>query len=99
MPAETEIEAKPKTWFLYMIRCRGGQLYTGISTDVKRRFSEHESGKGAKYLRGKGPLLLLFQQSIGSHSQALKAEAKMKKMSKQAKERIVSEKGNQILTG
>jgi len=97
MPAETEIEAKSKTWFLYIIRCRGGQLYTGISTDVKRRFAEHGSGKGAKYLRGKEPLLLLFQQSIGSHSQALKAEAKVKKMPKQAKEDIIAKQRVDIL--
>ncbi|MDQ6973135.1 MAG: GIY-YIG nuclease family protein, partial [Mariprofundaceae bacterium] len=58
-----------------MIRCRNGHLYTGISTDVERRLSEHRTGKGAKYLRGKDPLELVLQQRIGSHSDALKAEA------------------------
>jgi len=97
MRAETEPAAAVKIWFLYIIRCRGGQLYTGISTDVERRFAEHGSGKGAKYLRGKEPLLLLFQQSIGSHSQALKAEAKVKKMPKQAKENIIAKQRVEIL--
>ena len=64
-------------WTLYMIRTKNGALYTGITQDVKRRFAEHADGgkKGAKYLRGRGPLELVFQQKIGSRSQALKAEA------------------------
>jgi len=79
----------PDAWFLYLIRCSGGQLYTGITTDVKRRFSEHESGKGAKFLRGKGPLELVFQQAVGDRSTALKAEAMIKKMDKTEKETLV----------
>ena len=54
-------------WFLYLIRCKGGQLYTGIATNVERRFAEHQSGKGSKYLRGKTPLQLVFQKKIGSN--------------------------------
>ncbi len=88
---ETEIAGNRKTWFLYMIRCNSGQLYTGISTDVTRRFSEHEAGKGAKFLRGKGPLLLMLQQPVGSHSEALKREAQVKKMSKVAKEQWIDQ--------
>ncbi len=77
-------------WWLYIIRCRGGALYTGITTDVARRFSEHKSGKGAKYLRGRAPLELVFRQQIGSHSQALKAELAVKKLSKTEKEQIIA---------
>jgi len=91
MPSEV---SKPgennKVWYLYMVRCAKGQLYTGISTDVARRFAEHEAGKGAKFLRGKGPLALQFEQRIGSHSEALKAELVMKKKSKAAKEALLS---------
>lgn len=72
-----------------MIRCKGGQIYTGITTHVERRFAEHQSGKGAKYLRGKNPLTLVFQQPVGSHSEALKAEAATKKLSKAAKEMMI----------
>jgi len=82
---------KAKTWYLYMVRCNKGQLYTGISTDVARRFAAHASGKGAKFLRGKGPLTLLFQKQVGSHSEALKLELQVKKMSKLAKERWIRE--------
>lgn len=52
-------------WSLYMIRDGHGCLYTGISTDVTRRLTEHASGMGARALRGKGPLELVFQQPVG----------------------------------
>jgi len=77
-------------WFLYLIRCKGGQLYTGITTDVERRFSEHQAGTGAKYLRGKTPLALVFQQKIGSRSEALKVEAAIKQLTKADKETIIT---------
>jgi len=76
-------------WFLYMIRCKNGSLYTGISTNVERRFAAHQAGKGAKYLRGKSPLTLVYQKEIGLHSDALKAELKIKQMSKKDKEQLI----------
>jgi len=78
-----------KVWCIYMIRCKGGILYTGITTDVERRFKEHESGKGAKFLRGKTPLTLVYQQQVGNHSDALKIEIKIKKLSKIEKEAMI----------
>jgi len=72
-------------WFIYLVRCSNGNLYTGISTDVTRRFAEHQAGKGAKYLRGKGPLELVYQKKIGTRSEALKAEIKVKNMARSAK--------------
>jgi putative endonuclease len=79
------------TWFLYIVRCRDGSLYTGVATDVRRRVAEHasERGKGAKYLRGRGPLRLVLVQSIGSRSQALRAERRIKKLPKARKERLL----------
>ncbi len=81
-------------WFLYLIRCRNGRLYTGITTDVERRFEEHESGdkKGSKYLRGKAPLKLVMKKRVGDRSMALKIEAKVKKLSKIEKELLVDGK-------
>jgi len=78
-------------WHLYMIRAKNGHLYTGITQDVGRRFAEHVAGgrKAAKYLRGRGPLKLVFSQNIGNRSEALKAEAAVKKMSKTEKEEIL----------
>ena len=76
-------------WYLYMIRCKGGVLYTGITTDISRRFAEHQAGKGAKFLRGKTPLELVYQQTIGSHSDALKEELRIKSLSKREKEVMI----------
>jgi len=90
-PTSDPTPADPGTiWFLYLIRCKDDSLYAGITTDVDRRFAEHQSGKGAKYLRGKAPLTLVFQQRIGSRSAALKAEASIKKLSKADKETIIN---------
>ncbi len=81
-------DSKDLPWHLYMVRTIHGHLYTGITQDVARRFLEHqESGKkAAKFLRGKGPLKLVFQQEIGSRSSALKAENLLKKLPKPKKE-------------
>jgi len=77
-----------------LIRCRHGRLYTGITTDVLRRFEEHKSHdkKGSKYLRGKSPLKLVMKKRIGNKSLALKIEAKVKKLSKAKKELLVDGK-------
>jgi len=80
---------KDKTWYVYMIRCKGDKLYTGITTDISRRFAEHQVGKGAKFLRGKAPLELVYQQTIGSHSDALKEELRIKSLSKRDKEKLI----------
>jgi len=71
---------------IYLVRCRDGSFYTGIATDVVRRFAEHEDGaKGAKYLRGKGPLKLVFQQEIGNRSLASRVESRIKRLSRDEK--------------
>lgn len=78
-------------WYLYLIRCRDGSLYTGISTNVARRFTRHceEGPAGAKYLKGRGPLTLVFKKKLGSNSLALKVERIVKKLSKEKKEELV----------
>ena len=81
-------------WHLYLIRCNDGSLYTGITTDVARRFAEHQgnSGTGAKYLRGRGPLALVFQRKLGSRSLALGVENKVKELPKAGKEELIRNK-------
>lgn len=79
-------------WHLYMVRCREGTLYTGIATDVARRFAEHQdnSTKAAKYLRGRGPLTLVFEKTIGQNKRvALSVECQIKKLSKSRKEMLL----------
>lgn len=81
-------------WHLYMVRCRDNSLYTGIAIDVARRFSEHQSGKGSKYLRGRSPMALVFKQRIGSRGEALKIERCVKKLPKHKKEALVRSNGD-----
>jgi putative endonuclease len=78
-------------WYLYLIRCRDNTLYTGISTDVDRRLAQHQSegNAGSRYLKGRGPLSLVFQKKLGSRSLALKVERRVKKMSKARKEKLI----------
>jgi putative endonuclease len=78
-------------WWLYMVRCRNGTLYTGITTDVERRFEEHCNGSGAKYLRGKTPLTLEFHCLVGDRSDALRAEYIVKRLGKEQKEILLRE--------
>lgn len=76
-------------WSVYLIRCRDNTLYTGIATDVARRLKEHESGAaGAKYLRGRAPLELVFTQEVGDRSVACKVEYQVRKLPKSEKEKI-----------
>ena len=76
---------------LYIIRCRDGSLYTGISTDVARRVSEHEAGaRGSKYLRGRGPLALVFSEAVGGRAMASAAEYRVKQLSRARKEALIS---------
>lgn len=76
-------------WYLYLIRTLDNRLYTGITTDVVRRFSEHQTGKGAKALRGKGELSLAFSREVGDRSLALRLEYRIKQLTKAQKEKLV----------
>ena len=78
------------TWHIYMIRTKQNALYTGITTDIARRFAEHQSSKkGAKALRGKGPLTLVWCETAETRSAALKREAAIKKLTKNQKEALI----------
>ena len=80
-----------KTWYLYILRCRDGSLYTGITDDVQRRLATHRAGKGAKYTRGRGPLELVYSEICGSHSDALKRELAIKALTKPEKLKLISQ--------
>ena len=71
---------------VYLVRCRDGSLYTGIATDVERRLKEHEaSPRCAKYLRGKGPLTLVYEREIGDRGMATRVELAIKQLPRQEK--------------
>ena len=79
-------------WYLYVLRCGDGTFYTGITTDVERRLEEHRQGRGAKYTRGRGPLELAYQEKCGTHSEALKREYAVKRLTREEKEDLIGNK-------
>lgn len=89
---DTLDENEAASWYLYLIKCRNGSLYTGITTDVQRRFAEHSSSgpKAARYLRGKGPLELVFSTKVGGRGQASIFEYRVKKLSKATKQELIA---------
>ena len=82
-------------WFVYILRCSDGSLYTGITTGIKRRIEEHNSSPlGAKYTRGRRPVVLLYEEMLASRSAALKKEHVIKRLSKSQKILLVEETSN-----
>lgn len=82
-----EVSKPPRVWVLYVLRCRDGTLYCGITNDLTRRLDQHNRGKGARYTRGRGPVRLLKSWSAVSHSAALKAELAFKALNREGKEK------------
>ena len=78
-------------WYVYILRCGDGTLYTGITDDVDRRLAGHRAGKGAKSTRGRGPLEVVYTQEVPDKSAALKREIAIKKLTRQEKERLIKE--------
>ena len=78
-----------KCWYLYILRCGDGSLYTGITVDVKKRLEAHRCGKGAKYTRGRGPLELMYSEKCGNHSDALKRELEIKALTREEKQKLI----------
>jgi putative endonuclease len=83
-------------WYLYLVETANGTLYTGISTDPARRLRQHngELAGGAKALRGKGPLKLVYQQAMPDKSAASKAEYQTKRLSKATKLALINQQHN-----
>lgn len=78
-------------WYLYILQCGDGSLYTGITTDVEKRLEAHRNGKGAKYTRGRSPLELKYREGCGTHSDALKRELEVKHLSREEKLALIGE--------
>ena len=83
--------AKEKTWYMYVVECADGTLYTGITTDISRRLNEHNYGsRGAKYTRSRRPVKLRLTHEYKGRSPALKAEYKFKKLTRKQKKEIIN---------
>ena len=79
-------------WYVYLLRCGDGTLYTGITDDVDRRLAAHRAGRGAKYTRGRGPLELVYAEEQPDKPAALRREAAVKKLRRPAKEALIEGK-------
>jgi putative endonuclease len=77
------------SWFLYVIECADGSLYTGIATDPQARYAAHAAGKGARYTRSHPPAKLLMTEPHADRSSALKAEYAFKRLSAAQKRRRI----------
>ncbi|MCM0080793.1 GIY-YIG nuclease family protein [Geomonas sp. Red32] len=77
-------------WQVYMILCSDASLYTGITTDVKRRFNEHATGRGAKYFRGRRPERLVYLEREHDRSSASKRECYLKSLTRREKDRMIA---------
>lgn len=78
-------------WLVYMIQCSDGSLYTGITNDLERRLRQHANRRGAKYFRGRQPGPVVYLEQGHDRSSASRREAAIKKLSPQAKRRLIAE--------
>ena len=72
-------------WMVYMLRCRDGSLYTGITNDLPRRLAAHHAGRGARYTRSRLPVRLVYREARANRSAALRREAAIKRLPRAAK--------------
>jgi len=79
-------------YFIYLLECNNGSIYTGITTDVGRRFQEHKDGKGGHYTRARGAIKILYTEKYITRSEALKREAQIKRMPRAAKRMLIKGK-------
>jgi len=76
-------------WHVYIIECKDGKLYTGITTNLKRRISAHNSGNGCRFTKSRAPVKLLYNENNFTKSEALKREAAIKSLPRDRKLRLI----------
>jgi putative endonuclease len=86
----------PKDNFIYIVQCGDGTLYTGYTNDLENRMAAHNSGAGAKYTRGRGPVRLLYSEVFETKGEALKREIQIKKLSRARKLKLAGIAGEEI---
>ncbi len=79
-----------KPYFIYMLKCADGSLYTGYTTDISHRLHEHQKGRGSKYVRSRLPVKLVYYEAYSSKEAAMKREAEIKKLSRQQKLKLIN---------
>ena len=82
---------KPKAnWWVYILRCRDGTLYAGVTTDPVRRLAQHNAGTASKYTRARRPVAMVYRERAKSHGDALRRELAIKKLPRTAKDALVA---------
>ncbi|MCS6866290.1 MAG: GIY-YIG nuclease family protein [Gemmataceae bacterium] len=90
-PRKPITPSKPtRRWFVYILRCRDGTLYTGITTDCTRRLQEHNAGTASRYTRSRRPVVLVYRECVTDQPAALRREAAIKKLPRSAKEQLIT---------
>lgn len=82
--------AQGAVWSLYVLECSDGSFYTGVTTDIDRRFREHQEGKASRYTRTRRPVVLVYREACGTRSQSLARECAVKSLSRERKEELVA---------
>ena len=79
-----------RKWTVYLLRCRGGSLYAGLTNDLEHRLAMHAAGRGSRYTRSHLPVQLVWSRAVRNATAARKLEAAIKKMKKGEKEMMLS---------
>lgn len=82
--------SEPPRWWVYLLRCADGTLYTGISTNPDRRLTQHNAGTASRYTRARLPVRMIWREAQNGHGDALRREMAIKKLSRTEKEKLVS---------
>ena len=86
-----------KDWYVYIVQCKDGSLYTGITTDLSRRVDDHNSARlGARYTRARRPVHLVYQEKTVSRSAAAKREYQIKQLTVTGKKELIKKAGSKI---
>jgi len=86
----TDPGSAARNWQVYILRCSDNSLYTGITTDLARRFRQHAQGRGAKYFRGRQPLQVVYCEGDHSRSSASRREARIKALTRVEKDLLLA---------
>ena len=83
--------SSPDSWYVYMVRCRDNTIYTGIAKDLAKRLAEHNSAdRGAKYTRGRRPVVLIYHEEVSCRSAAAQRENRIKRLPRSGKESLAA---------
>ena len=87
-----ERKAITTKWWVYILRCKDGTLYTGVTTDLARRLKQHNAGTASKYTRARRPVVMVYREPAASHGDALRRELAVKKLPRPAKDALIASK-------